>query len=343
MEAVTDEKEYLTDAFGREAVAFIRKNKARPFFLYLPFNAVHSPLEAGDQHLKRVQGTADAKRRTYAAMTVAMDDAVGRVLDALRKEGLEDSTLVLFLSDNGGPTPQTTSSNAPLRGYKGQVWEGGIRVPFMVQWKGRLPAGKVFRDPVMSLDIVPTVLAAVGTAAKADEKLDGVNLLPYLGGEKPGRPHDVLYWRFHAKQAIRAGDWKLVKEQRQARWELYNLADDIGESKDLADRMPEKVKELEKAWQEWNAQLQDPKWVRQDARTQGRGAATQPAGTGRGGDVERRFRQMDRNGDGRLSREEVGRPALFRRLDGNGDGTVTLDEARKALGATSRPAGAAGD
>ena len=340
MDAVADEKEYLTDAFGREAVAFIEKNKARPFFLYLPFNAVHSPLEAADRYLRRVEGIKDATRRTYAAMTVAMDDAVGRVLESLRKEGMEENTLVFFLSDNGGPTPQTTSSNKPLRGHKGQVWEGGIRVPFMVQWKGRLPAGKAFTEPVASLDIVPTVLAAVGSPAKADDNLDGVDLLPFLGGRKPGRPHDVLYWRFHTRQAIRSGDWKLVKEQGQDRWELYNLAEDIGESKDLAEKMPEKVRELEKAWQEWNAQLQAPRWIRQDARTEGRGATTRPA-TRQGADVERRFRQMDRNGDGKLSRDEVDRPALFRRLDQNGDGEVTMDEARKAIGATSRPAGSA--
>jgi arylsulfatase A-like enzyme len=339
MEAVTGEKEYLTDAFGREAVAFIQKNKAKPLFLYLPFNAVHSPLEAAEKHLKRVEGIKDVNRRTYAAMTLAMDDAVGRVLETLRKEGLEEKTLVFFLSDNGGPTPQTTSSNAPLRGYKGQVWEGGIRIPFMAQWKGHLPAGKVYGEPVISLDIVPTVLAAIGKPAKPDEKLDGVNLLPYLTGDKAGKPHDALYWRFHAKQAIRSGDWKLLKEQRQDRWELYNLADDIGESKDLAEKMPDKVKELDKAWQEWNAQLQAPKWVRQDARTEDRGAATRPAGPGQGVDVERRFRQIDRNGDGKLTRDEVDRLALFRRLDQDGDGVVTLEEARKALGATSRPAG----
>jgi arylsulfatase A-like enzyme len=343
MEAITDEKEYLTDAFGREAVAFIQKNKARPFFLYLPFNAVHGPLEASEKYLKRVEGISDAKRRTYAAMTMAMDDAVGRVLDTLRQEGLEESTLIFFLSDNGGPTPQTTSSNAPLRGYKGQVWEGGIRIPFMVQWKGHLPAGKVCTEPVISLDVVPTVLAAAGKAVAPDDNLDGVNLLPYLAGDKAGRPHDVLYWRFHTKRAIRMGDWKLVNERGNARPELYNLADDISESKDLADKMPDKVKELDKAWQAWNVQLQAPKWIRQDSRTEGRNATTRPAGTGPGVDVERRFRQMDRNGDGKLSGDEVGRPALFRRLDQDADGVVTMEEAKKALGATSRPTGAAGD
>jgi arylsulfatase A-like enzyme len=276
-------------------------------------------------------------------MTIAMDDAVGRVLDTLRKAKLEENTLIVFLSDNGGPTPQTTSSNAPLRGYKGQVWEGGIRIPFMVQWKGNLPAGKIYRDPVISLDIVPTVLAAAGKVVAPDDNLDGVNLLPYLAGDKAGRPHDVLYWRFHTKRAIRMGDWKLVNERGNARPELYNLADDISESKDLADKMPDKVKELDKAWQAWNVQLQAPKWIRQDSRTEGRNATTRPAGTGPGVDVERRFRQMDRNGDGKLSGDEVGRPALFRRLDQDADGVVTMEEAKKALGATSRPTGAAGD
>jgi hypothetical protein len=139
------------------------------------------------------------------------------------------------------------------------------------------------------------------------------------------------------------GDWKLVNERGNARPELYNLADDISESKDLADKMPDKVKELDKAWQAWNVQLQAPKWIRQDSRTEGRNATTRPAGTGPGVDVDRRFRQMDRNGDGKLSGDEVGRPALFRRLDQDADGVVTMEEAKKALGATSRPTGAAGD
>ena len=145
-------------------------------------------------------------------------------------------------------------------------------------------------------------------------------------------PTEVLYWRFFEKRAIGMGDWKLVKEAGQTRWELYNLAEDISETRNLAEKMPKKVKGMEEAWEEWNAQLQPPKWVRQDARTAGRRRTSPLAGTGRGINIEQRFRRMDRNGDGKLSQDEVGRPALFRRLDINKDGFVTLDEAKKALG-----------
>ncbi|NJL30675.1 MAG: sulfatase-like hydrolase/transferase [Phycisphaerales bacterium] len=156
------EQQYLTDAFGREAVQFIHRHKEQPFFLYLPFNAVHAPMGAPDKYRDRTASITDANRRTYAGMTIAMDNAVGQVLDTLRNEKLEENTLIFFISDNGGPTHQTTSSNSPLRGYKSQLWEGGIRVPFLIQWKGQIPAGKVYDDPVISLDIVPTVMAATG-------------------------------------------------------------------------------------------------------------------------------------------------------------------------------------
>lgn len=278
-------------------------------------------------YLQRFPGIADPNRRTYAAMTAALDDAVGRVLGKLRQHGLEEDTLIFFLSDNGGPTPQTTSSNLPLRGYKGQTYEGGIRIPFMVQWKGRLPAGKVSAAPVIALDIHPTVVAAIGESIDPGWQLDGVNLLPYLSGEATGMPHEVLYWRFRQQRAIRQGDWKLVHTNQSADWELYNLAVDIGEQNDLAAQRPDKVRELAAMWDAWNAELMDPLWVRQDAQTQGGGR-----GNANAGQLEQRFRQLDRNGDGKLTQDELPQQRLFERLDANGDGSITLDEARAALG-----------
>ena len=272
---VVAEREYLTDAFAREAVAFIDRHKREPFFLYLAFNAVHTPMQATDERLKKFESIADRTRRTYAAMTLAMDEAVGKVLDKLRAEKLEEDTLLFFFSDNGGPTmPGTTingSRNTPLRGSKRTTLEGGIRVPFVVTWKGRLPAGKTYDQPVIQLDILPTALAAAGVEVRADWKLDGVNLLPYLEGTNTSAPHDTLYWRLGKQMAIRQGDWKLVRYDPTADGDakgrggvtalkLYNLAQDIGEANDLAAKYPDKLKDLEAAWQKWDAQMAAPLW-----------------------------------------------------------------------------------
>ncbi len=270
--AVVEEKEYLTDAFAREAVAFLDRHKAEPFFLYLAFNAVHTPMQATDDRLKLFPSIADKTRHTYAAMTMAMDQAVGKVLDKLRAERLDENTLIVFFSDNGGPTmPGTTingSRNTPLRGSKRTTLEGGIRVPFVVSWKGRLPAGKTYDKPVIQLDVLPTALAAAGVEAKPEWKLDGVNLLPYLGGQDAGTPHDVLYWRLGEQMAIRRGDWKLVRydpvadggKGRATPAKLYHLARDVGEANDLAAREPDRRTQLEAAWQTWNATLAKPLW-----------------------------------------------------------------------------------
>jgi arylsulfatase A-like enzyme len=258
-----NEKEYLTDALGREAVSFIDRHKAKPFFLYLAFNAVHTPMHATEERLKKFAGIQDEKRRTYAAMLSAMDDAVGRVLDKLRAEMLEEHTLVFFFSDNGGPVRQGTSingsSNLPLNGSKRTTLEGGIRVPFVVSWKGRLPASKLYDPPVIQLDIHATALVAAGIDVNSEWKLDGVNLLPFLEGRAQGQPHDTLYWRMGNQMAIRRGDWKLVKYD-QSPAQLYNLAEDTGEKKDLSPQHADKVAELRGAWQAWSQQLAKPLW-----------------------------------------------------------------------------------
>lgn len=285
------EIDYTTDAFGREAASFIEKHRRDPWFVYLPFNAVHAPLESIEKYLARFDSIQEKKRHTFAAMMSAMDDAVGVVLAKLREHKLEENTLIFFISDNGGPTAQTTSRNDPLRGFKAQTWEGGIRVPYMVQWKGHLPAGKVDDRPVIQLDVLPTSLAAIGVDVKPEWKLDGVNLLPYLKGEKKEPPHQALYWRFGQQIAIRMGDWKLVKapgagaqagELRSkadtTNAHLYNLAKDISEQNNLADKEPSKVKKLSDAWNKWNAELIDPLWVPNRAPGKGKGKGKGKAG-----------------------------------------------------------------
>jgi arylsulfatase A-like enzyme len=257
------EKEYLTEALAREATGFIDKHAHEPFFLYLAFNAVHTPMEATDKYLKRFPDIQDKMRRTYAAMLSAMDDAIGQVTAKLRAKGIEEDTLIFFFSDNGGPTMVGTTINAsrnfPLRGSKRQTLEGGIRVPFLVSWKGRLPAGTVYEQPIIALDVLPTALAAAGKEVPADWKIDGVNLLPFLEGKNAKAPHEILFWRFGDMKAVRKGDWNLVQYDNTG-LQLYNLKEDIGQQKDLAREHKDKLQELQTAWNAWNAELVPPLW-----------------------------------------------------------------------------------
>jgi arylsulfatase A-like enzyme len=266
-----NETQYLTDAFGREAVAFIDRNREKPFFLYLAFNAVHTPMQANEERLTKFQSIADKQRRTYAAMMSAMDDAVGRVMAKLNDTKLREQTLVMFISDNGGPTMKGTTTNGsintPLRGSKRTTLEGGIRVPFFISWPGKLPAGAIDDRPVIQLDCLPTAFAAAGVEPKADWKLDGVNLLPYITRDNSTAPHDALYWRFGTQMAIRKGDWKLVKYdlateggKGTSAQKLYNLKNDIGESTDLFAKEGDRVRELQAAWDAWNKSNVAPLW-----------------------------------------------------------------------------------
>jgi len=255
------ETEYLTDAFTREAVDFIDRHDDKPFFLYLAYNAVHSPLQGADAYMKKFAHIEDIHRRIFAAMLANMDDSVGAVMEQLQKSGLEENTLVFFLSDNGGPTRELTSSNRPLRGEKGQMYEGAIRVPFMVQWKGKLPSGNVYDNPVSSMDIFATASEVAG--AKTPRQVEGVNLLPHLTGKDKSRPHETLFWRQGGKTALRHGDWKLLRMGKRfqpgnAQWELYDLSKDISEETNLAEANPERVTELLRIWKKMNSEMIDP-------------------------------------------------------------------------------------
>lgn len=259
---VESDEFYTTDAYADRAIDWLgRQDKNKPWFLYLPFNAQHAPLQAPQKYLARFQQIQDEKRRTFAAMLSAMDDAVGKVMAKVRQMGAEEDTIIFFIADNGGPTASTTSRNDPLRGFKMTTWEGGPRVPFMVQWKGVIPPGEVYDHPVVNLDVLPTCLVAAGVEIDPSWKLDGVDLMPYLTGKNDGRPHQTLYWRFGPQWAIRHGDMKLVVgRDGSGRPELYDLSNDIGETKDLASSQPETVAKLQAMYDKWDAQQEEPRW-----------------------------------------------------------------------------------
>jgi arylsulfatase A-like enzyme len=257
--AVTDPNFYTTDAYADRSIDWIENNKTKPWFLYLPFNAQHAPLQAPKKYLERFPKITDEKRQLFAAMMASMDDAIGRVLEKIRALGQEENTLIFFIADNGGPTQSTTSHNGPLRGFKMTTFEGGPRVPFIAQWKGKIPAGKTYDFPVLNLDVLPTAIVAAGGKVDPSWNVDGVDLLPYLTGKQSARPHQTLYWRYGPQWAVRHGDMKLVVSKGgSGRPELYDLSTDIGESKDLAAAQPAKVKELQALWDKWSAEQAPP-------------------------------------------------------------------------------------
>jgi arylsulfatase A-like enzyme len=260
---VIDIDDYLTDELTDAGTRFIesKANSKEPFFLYLAYNAPHAPLQATEKYLSRFPNIKDEKRKTYAAMVSCLDDGVGRVLDTLRKLDIEDDTIIFFLSDNGGPESKNSSDNGHLKGGKSNLFEGGVRVPFAMQWTGKIRGGRDYDHPVISLDILATIADLTGVKIAEDRPLDGVNLVPYLTGEKKGRPHDVLFWRKEEQNgmAIRAGDIKLVSDQQRVKGnhELYDLTSDESEANNLSQAKPEVVESLKNKWQNWNQNNKD--------------------------------------------------------------------------------------
>lgn len=253
-----EEDDYLTDAFSREAVAFISKHKRKPFFLYVPYNAPHTPLQATLKYYDRFPHIKDERQRIYAAMVSAMDDGIGDILDALKDNGLDQNTMVFFLSDNGCALYTRACSNDPLRLGKLSQFEGGVRVPFCVKWPGHIPKGKTYDHPVSALDIFPTALAAARGKLPADRPRDGVDLIPYLSGSITNRPHQTLFWRNGPNWAVRKEDWKLFAAG--GHYWLYDLSRDIGEKENMADKRPEMVKEIKAIHDRWNSRMIDPIW-----------------------------------------------------------------------------------
>jgi arylsulfatase A-like enzyme len=260
------ESGYTTDRFGQAATNFIQKHATAPWFLYLCFNAVHSPLDPDPARINRLTNYTypSTNRLMQAAVTLALDDNVGLVLDTLGALNISSNTLVLFLNDNGGD-PDWPSDNFPLRDAKTSLYEGGVRVPYLIRWPGHVPAGQVLTNPVISLDLLPTALAAAGMPGPTNRPLDGLNLLPLVTGQTNSLPRDTLCWRTMGRtlgySAVRKGDWKVHITDNSGFVQLFHLnPDGTGEYDDLATNNPAKVLELMAAFAQWEAKTVEPLW-----------------------------------------------------------------------------------
>ena len=261
VEVPESEFSYVTDLFTDEACRLVvERDEERPLFMYLSYTAPHGPMHARADLFERFSGIEAEKRRKYAAMVAAMDEGIGRLLSTLEAEGMTEETMIVFLSDNGGATGNA-SDNGAWRGMKGSKWEGGQRVPFVVSWPGALEGGE-YAEMISSLDLLPTALSVAG--AEVPDDLDGVDLMPFLGGERAGSPHEVLYWRRFVAAAVREGDWKLVRVREADDTfrapVLVNLADDPGELVDRSGGEPERVARMRLMMEGWESGLSEPRW-----------------------------------------------------------------------------------
>lgn len=257
---------YHLDLISSFACSFIERYKEQPFFFYLAYRAPHVPLDAPQKYLDRFPGEMPERRRQALAMLSAVDDGVGKIVETLKENGLEENTIIFIMGDNGAPLKihkldapgggpgWDGSLNDPMNGEKGMLTEGGVRIPYVVNWKGKIPGGQVYSQPVISLDAGATALAIAGLPH--DPELDGVNLVPYLTGEKDGVPHEALYWRWIAQSAIRKGNWKYLRCNN--REYLFDIEKDFEEKNDLLAEHPEIAKELHEDLKSWCATLDPP-------------------------------------------------------------------------------------
>ncbi|WP_066685207.1 sulfatase-like hydrolase/transferase [Caulobacter sp. CCH9-E1] len=252
---------YMTDYLTDQAVAAIDANRNRPFFLYLAYNAVHTPLQAPKADYDALSTIKDHRLRVYAAMVRNLDRNVGRVLQALKDRGLDDNTLVIFTSDNGGANYiGLPDINRPYRGWKATFFEGGIKAPFLLRWPAQLPAGAVYRSPVAHVDIFATAAGAAGASPPKDRIMDGVDLVPFVKGKASGDPHKAIYWRSGRYKVVMAGGWKLQVAQEPNKIWLFDLANDPTERRDLAKARPDKVRELTAILAQLDSQMVKPAW-----------------------------------------------------------------------------------
>jgi len=260
-EEFAEPERYLTDKLGEETCDFIERHKDKPFFAFVSFNAVHTPMEAEDKDKAKFPQLS-GKRQEVAAMTLALDRACGQILDKLKELGLEKNTIVVFTNDNGGPTDKNASINLPLAGTKSNHLEGGVRVPFIMRWPGQIDQKSEYHNPISTFDLLPTFVAAAGGDVDEIKDIDGVDLLPFLKKSNKGRPHETLFWKKDCRAAVRYGDYKLIRyPDRPA--ELFNIINDESEQNDLAAENPELVRQMFKMIFDWESTLERPRWLLQ--------------------------------------------------------------------------------
>lgn len=254
------EEAYFTDAITREATSFIERYRTTPWFLYVAYNAVHSPLQAKNETLELFQEEDDVHRRIFLAMLYDLDRSAGQILETLEATGQSDNTLVVFFSDNGGPTKETTASNLPLRDGKGSMYEGGIRVPFLIRWPGRLEGGTVSNAIISTLDLFPTITGMIGS--KPQYALDGRDIAEVIRNPESAG-NRTLYWRQGKRAALREGRWKIVAANGHGtadKWQLFDLLTDPSETNDLSEspRHSQQMKVLLRKWNDLNQQMSEP-------------------------------------------------------------------------------------
>ena len=255
-----EEPGYLTDRIAEEGIDFIDRNQHQPFFLWLSFNAPHTPLQAREEYYDQFVHIKDPVKRIYAAMIANLDDAIGDVLTHIRELNLEEQTLIFFISDNGGAEYTLTTDNGPYKGGKITDFDGGVQVPFILKWKGQIPEDMSYDPMVSSMDIFHSVVSAADIPLPGDRRYDGVDLLPYLRGDMEDEPHEILFWQRGFSKALRTKQWKLLVNEDSGDTLLYDIINDPYESRNLAGAQKIQIEELMLKHTLWSSELADPLW-----------------------------------------------------------------------------------